>query len=529
MRNMMLGSVTTLGVAVLVGTAYAQAPEVPPPAFSQGQAALPPAKFPPAGANNNNDLQAIPVPGAVAIPTPGTMVVHINGRVEVNFMGIWSSADQRFATAPAGSPGGPPIAPGAATPAATFLGNNGTGTVKLAPQGIASYMRLYAGADAMATNGLRYGAAIEIRQNFSGQISDNGSSGASGNSSLETLYVRRAFTYVAGANWGIFRAGQADGLIGIYDNGSTTFQFLPTGNLSGSDLQNFPGNAIVPFWFLSLSGSEYGNSKFVYLSPQVAGFDFGVQYAPNTSNSFGVGDNTTNGLTNSVIGSGTGTGLGCTVANSGCPSLSSGPGIQDGSRVTNQTAIGVRYQGAVGVVGVLAYAIYEFSGVADYTGLTTPAVLGTASVPGSKFNGKYRGLNFGNGGIALTYAGVTVGGNIIGGSLNGTLAAQPQGGAPELAYMLGAKYTSGPFVVGIAGEIGWYQGTVTMSGLSQRLGRTIDVGAGYYVAPGFMVYAEYLWNDMYQGGVNQITGAIGSGANNEIKGQGFLVGNNMTF
>jgi hypothetical protein len=230
-----------------------------------------------------------------------------------------------------------------------------------------------------------------------------------------------------------------------------------------------------------------------------------------------------------VIGSGTGAGLGCTVANSGCPSLSSGPGIQDGSRVTNQTAIGVRYQGAVGVVGVLAYAIYEFSGVADYTGLTTPAVLGTASVPGSKFNGKYRGLNFGNGGIALTYAGVTVGGNIIGGSLNGTLAAQPQGGAPELAYMLGAKYTSGPFVVGIAGEIGWYQGTVTMSGLSQRLGRTIDVGAGYYVAPGFMVYAEYLWNDMYQGGVNQITGAIGSGANNEIKGQGFLIGNNMTF
>ena len=34
---------------------------------------------------------------------------------------------------------------------------------------------------------------------------------------------------------------------------------------------------------------------------------------------------------------------------------------------------------------------------------------------------------------------------------------------------------------------------------------------------------------MYQGGVNQITGAVGSSANNEIKGQGFLIGNNMTF
>ena len=87
----------------------------------------------------------------------------------------------------------------------------------------------------MATNGLRYGAAIEVRQNFTGQVSNSGSSGACGYSSLETLYVRRAFTYFAGENWGIVRAGQADGLIGIFDNGVTTFQFLPTGNLNGGD------------------------------------------------------------------------------------------------------------------------------------------------------------------------------------------------------------------------------------------------------------------------------------------------------
>ena len=52
--------------------------------------------------------------------------------------------------------------------------------------------------------------------------------------------MRRAFTYVAGENWGIVRAGQADGLIGIFDNGVTTFQFLPTGNLNGGDLTNVP-------------------------------------------------------------------------------------------------------------------------------------------------------------------------------------------------------------------------------------------------------------------------------------------------
>ena len=32
----------------------------------------------------------------------------------------------------------------------------------------------------MATNGLRYGAAIEIRENFTGQIGSNSSTSASG-------------------------------------------------------------------------------------------------------------------------------------------------------------------------------------------------------------------------------------------------------------------------------------------------------------------------------------------------------------
>ena len=90
---------------------------------------------------------------------------------------------------------------------------------------------------------------------------------------------------VAGDNWGIVRAGQADGLIGIFDNGVTTFQFLPTGNLNGGDAARIaPQNAPPTFVFLGQAGNEYDNAKLVYLSPQIAGFDFGLQYAPNTSN-----------------------------------------------------------------------------------------------------------------------------------------------------------------------------------------------------------------------------------------------------
>ena len=458
---------------------------------TQGQQAWSPAPAPTAYVNNNNNYQAPQLPGALANPTPGTIVVHFNGKVQVDFAGSWSSVDNHLVTAtPRPDIGNATTAPAAGSLAAV-LGNNGIGSVKVQPQNFFSFARIYAGGDGMATNGLRYGAAIEIRQNFTGQASSNGSSGASGYASLETMYVRRAFTYVAGENWGIVRMGQADGLIGIFDNGVTTFQFLPTGNLNGGDLQGtFPSNVSPTFVFLGQAGNEYGNAKAVYLSPQIAGFDFGFQYAPNTSNGNGIGG-VGNALNGSITGSGTGTGLSCTIANTGCPSLSSGPGIQDGSRALNQTAIGVRYQGAFGGLGVLAYGVYEISQAANYTGLKTPAVLGTTTTPGSKFNGTYNGLSFGSGGVAVTYAGFTVGGNIIGGKINQQLALQPSGGAPLLGVLAGAKYVSGPWTMGIVGEEWWDQGTATLSGLTQRKARALDAGVGYAVAPGFSVFAEY--------------------------------------
>jgi len=530
MRNVLLTTLAALGASVLTVEGRAQNAPAPEFAPTQGQLVVRQSARPVAIANDNNNAQAAAIPGPFANPTPGTIVVHINGRVHAGFDSIWSSADQRFATAPAGSPGGPPLAPGAATPLATILGANGTGPVKLAPYALYSYARLYFGADAMATNGLRYGAGIEIRENFTGQIGSNSSTGASTYTCLETLFVRRAFTYVAGDQWGIVRAGQADGVIGLFDNGVTTFQYLPTNNLQNGDdfAALVPGGASVPFFFLSGVGNEYGNTKVVYLSPQIAGVDFGVQWAPNTSNGYGIG--TGNPLNGSLTGSGIGTGLGCaTSATSGCPNLSSGPGILDGAKATNQTVLGARYQGSFSGLGVLAYAAWEQSGHVHYTGLTTPAVLGTAAVPGSRFNGSYDGLNFGNGGLAITYAGFTIGGNIIGGRLNGQLALTPQHGVSEIAYLIGVKYVNGPFTVGVAAERGDYQGSVNLTGISQRRAQAIDFGLGYTVAPGFVVYAEYQYQTLRQTGFDFITGSAGSSADNTIKSQGFLVGNVINF
>jgi hypothetical protein len=302
MRKLLLASVATLGTGgglMHAAVAQATASTGVPAAPWQGQVAFP-AINPPSYANNNNNFQPAALPGALANPTPGTIVVHINGKVQTEFQAAWTSVDTRFNTA-----------------TATSAAGNNSGVVKLQPIALNEFARLYFGADAMATNGLRYGAAMEIRQNFTGQQSNAGSSGASGYTSTQTLFVRRAFTYVAGENWGLFRAGISDGLIGIYDNGVTTGQFGFIGELNGGDTQNLPTSVSPPFFFLSLAGNEYGNVKLVYLSPQIAGFDFGAQYAPNASNGFGI--STGNPFNASLTGAGNGTGIGCSVANSGCP------------------------------------------------------------------------------------------------------------------------------------------------------------------------------------------------------------------
>ncbi|OJW20633.1 MAG: hypothetical protein BGO51_17990 [Rhodospirillales bacterium 69-11] len=484
---------------LVVGGAPTMAQTVGPPAtFSQGQVPTRPASKPPAGANDGNNSAADAESKSVQTPTPGTVVIHINGRILTEVGGAWSSLDA--GTFPnAGGNGGPAAA---------------TGRFELQPTSLTSYARIYTGLDAMAANGMRYGGAIEIRENFTGQTSTAASTGASGYSSSETLFVRRAFAYVAADSGGILRAGQGDGLISLYDDGVTTFQFLPSNNLQGGDIQDvMPSNVTVPFAFLSGSGNEYANTKLVYLSPQFAGIDVGVQWAPNTSNGFGTG------------ASATGSTPGCPVAGSGCPGLSSSPVPGDGARALNQTAVGVRYRGSAGPVDVLAYGVYEFSGHTAATG--PPVATGSAAQRASDSGtGRFDGLSFGNAGIALTYAGLTIGGNWIGGAVNGQGALRPSGGADLQGWLVGASYKAGPFTVGGSFESIDSQGAPQLVGISQRHEIGVDVGASYVVAPGLVGWIEYLYQQRHQGGFNFAAGSAVSdaGAYNDVKGQGLQIG-----
>ncbi len=502
MRKLLLASAAMLGATAGLASAQTAAPNP-----AQGQLVAPYGAGP--AANNNNNSIGAAMPGIDAVPAPGTVVVRLNGRVEVDVSANFGSGD-RFSTpgtaaVPAGT-GAYTIGQKGAT--AGVVGQYGSPAVpgsayKLMPQGIGSWVRIYPGIDGLTTNGIRYGAAFELRENWAAQ-----GSGGSGNSSGQTMFVRRAFTYIANDKAGIVRFGQGDGVISLFDNGTFTSQGWDAGvgNINGGGMQQEgPFNTIAPpFVWLSQAGNEYGNNKVVYLSPQFMGFDFGLQYAPDAGNSFA----------NAAGGS-----L-CTAAAPGCATLSSSS--SDSSKWINQYAAGIRYQGTFGPVGLQAFGVYMGSGKVGYTGPTY--AVGNSLRTSS--NALYDDLAIYNAGVAMTFMGFTVAADYIGGAVNGQLAMRPTGGKSTNAVVTGLKYTMGPLTLG--GNVGIIdtQGDARLVGVSQRHEFETSFGGNYVLAPGLALVGEYMYTERHQGGFdfvgNGLSPAVNPGLNNTVRAQGVM-------
>jgi hypothetical protein len=483
------------------GLAYAQTPVAAP---SQGQLAAPYGAGP-AKDNNNNawgiantptgsaaagPLSTIYAPNVDAVPAPGTIVIRLNGRVEVEVAGTFSNLNTGVNAATKANPLGSP---------------NG---YKLNPVGASSYVRLYPGFDGLAANGLRYGAAVEIRENFyAGTVgtTNGGTTGAatgpSANASSQTLWVRQAFTYLASDQAGIVRFGQGSGVISLFDNCIFTSQCWDggVGALNGSGIGDVgPAGAQPPFVWLSQAGAEVANTKIVYLSPQFFGFDFGVQYAPNEGNAF------SNASGNSPIQT-----TPCNQAGANCISVSSG---NDATRWLNQVGGGLRYQQAFGAVD---FKVYGFGETAQKENLTTgpyftPAQVRAEVAGASASTIRYQNLGFYKAGSAVTFANFTVALDYIGGAVNGQLGMTPEGGANMNALLPGVTYANGPLIAGVQfGDI-WSQGAAQLAGLTQRHEYEFALGGAYKLAPGVQLVGEYQYAYRHQNGYNFATGSIGN-------------------
>jgi Gram-negative porin len=489
MRKLLLASAAMVGATS--GLALAQNAGLPPaPNPSQGQLVAPYGAGPAANNNNNawgiantpsgsvaaGPFSTIYAPNVIAVPTPGTIVVRLNGRIEVDATANWTSGDSSTNTA--GVPTG----------------------YKVSPLGISSYLRLYPGFDGVSANGLRYGASAEIRENFGAAdrtfavngvtVTPNAANSPSVNSSTQTLYVRRAFTYIASDKAGLLRLGQTDGVIGLFDNGIFTSQGWDAGvgNFNGGFMtgSTSPQTTGVPFVWLAQAGADYANNKVVYLSPQFYGFDFGAQYAPNMGNTYQMG----------------GLGAGCNQAGPTCIATTSGA---DSTRWYNQVGVGLRFQQTFGAVDFKAYGFYEAAGKESLT--TTAYVAPSPSANASSL--RYDNLSFYKAGVAVTALNVTAAADYIGGAVNGQLGMRPTGGANMNAFVTGLTYANGPWTAAVEYANVQSQGAQQLTGLSQRNEQEFSFGGNYRVAPGLALVAEYMYVFRHQGGFNFNTGTVG--------------------
>ncbi|MBV9654539.1 MAG: porin [Acetobacteraceae bacterium] len=499
--------------------------------------------------------------GQAAAPAPGTITVRLNGRFRA-FGGIVNQGDANrpvfynpatggVATAVPNAtntafgvrstasnaviaPVGGAIVAGTGVPAtlvgATLQYN------KLANYMLEEYTRLYPGFDGVAANGLKYGASIEIRQdNASG--AGGGVYGSPSQQSRQRgeLYIRREWGYIGTDQLGTVRFGATDGPSSLYMTGN--FENFNDGGWNG-DVNNFPAPATAPLWPFADVGQLYTTNKVIYLSPQFYGVDFGVAFEPSTAN---VGLGSSNACTgNNAIGptfivqSSQGAGAGCDAL----ASTSTG----DYTRRRNTVDAGLRYRGTFGPVGLAATVDYIGSGKIQDSSI--------ALATGNR--NQFDGLSVGIGGIAVTYAGLTVGGMAQGGRFNGQWSLTPVGAADSSAWLAGASYTFGPIVVGASYYIYYSPGSsgptgsgfgatgATNTGFSplvgQRRERGVAAGGTYSLAPGLALMLSYLWADRKENGLDFISNQTSTPAspnlganNNYVHSQVLTLGASLTW
>jgi predicted porin len=309
--------------------------------------------------------------------------------------------------------------------------------------------------DGRTNNGLTYGAVFELQM-------DNASVGAADGT---TVSFDELYGYIGINGFGTFRFGQEDSAASLLQVRAPASQAL------GGDAEW--DEFIVQTGLYSsaylMSGINDGSdaTKLIYLSPQFAGFDFGLSYAPNAYE----GERTD--IVNTTLSQ------------------------RDRTNIENEMSVAVRYRGTFGPVGVIAGVGAMFASPASEN--NAGQAFGTTGNPQLR----PQSVTAYTGGLVLTGYGFSIGGEYTFGQYSGGSvgrAALNPGLDDSNHYLLGATYTMGPLVFGAAFGQATQSNGVRNNGtaaapifvdLDDRKQTLWGVGVAYNLAPGLVLFGLY--------------------------------------
>lgn len=418
MRKILMGTTAVVGAALIAPVALAQAPVTTRPGLQQPQLAP--------GSPVSTPVAAAPTP---ALAGAGGLSVRLGGFFDFQYGLVqddWDYARSRNFVA-----GGP-------------TENVATGRNARSRTDMRNDLELHVFVDGRAANGMTYGAVLEFQM-------DNNNVGSG-----HMVDMDEAYGFISFPNVGTLRFGQED-------NAASLLQVRPPASQSlGGDGEwwRFINNTGLPSSsnMYLLSGINDGNdaTKVIYLSPQFAGFDFGLSYGANQSE----GRRT--------------------------------DAQRDRLTAENEWAAAIRYRGTFGAVGVAAGFGAMSADAPRLNADGTPiAIRGQQIIAYTA-------------GAAIRAYGFAFGGEFTWGQYNGTVGrnALASGLDDSYHYMLGASYTLGPVVFGaVFGQAFQDNGTrvtrnaagavTSIRDIEDRTHTLWGVGAAYNLAPGLILYAYY--------------------------------------
>ena len=397
-----------------------------------------------------------------------------------------------------------------------------SGSTKTGKNDFHSDAEIHIYVDGKAANGLRYGAVLEMT--FNGNEGTLPAGGRRTFSFKTGGLIDEMYAYAALPGLGQVRFGDEDGAVGLMTTGVLTG--FGTGGVYGS----WQNSVVRPNRTTTSPGDLGDNTKIIYLSPQLFGFDFGVSYALN---------------------SGTGANNGCaaSVAIYTCDrtyaySGATASGIQaysDMPQRRNELQAVLRYRGQFGPVGIAAsFGHVGWAAIRDMT--ATGNTVKTLR-PGNVWMA----------GLQATAYGFSLGGMYQFGQQNFFWGSQTRADKDAWQYTAGATYTMGPLTVGGNAFWGSYAGTngatfcdtaaaggnCTAGNIGQLVRNTLaqggassrrwglSAGANYRLAPGMDLVAEYVRHTVHEAGANLVSGT--SGNQDKIRADVILVGTRLAF